>query len=322
MVLYSAVSSPLDRSKRFTLSSPGRPVHSDTVLGFSWKHSSQAAIAQRLFTHIYTTVYSQVLIYTAESTEASWSERNCPNVETVTPGIRTRAISIASPAFYQLSYRAPRDLRRSTTPRCPLSGCLSSVVCLVCLKPTNTNSLPVLAGIAPSYIRRAVASRTEQTRQTTDERHIPPGAENPWTTWKALNRLRMQVGRSRVNMLKWGFSNEPETCDCGITQTKLQLLVCPMMDTACSPQDWQRLTTSPSPVPGIGRAQFDWHTTPGGRTRMMMMMDENWFERMSKRKLIYQLISSTVPLILTLVCLGLYFTNTAIEKIVIRPTIT
>ena len=71
MVLYSAVSSPLDRSKRFTLSSPGRPVHSDTVLGFSWKHSSHAAIAQRLFTHMSTTVYSQVLIYTAESTEAS-----------------------------------------------------------------------------------------------------------------------------------------------------------------------------------------------------------------------------------------------------------
>ena len=73
MVLYSAVSSPLDRSNRFTLSSPGRPVHSDTVLGFSWKHSSHAAIAQRLlvFTHISTTVYSQVLIYTAESTEAS-----------------------------------------------------------------------------------------------------------------------------------------------------------------------------------------------------------------------------------------------------------
>ena len=40
-----------------------------------------------------------------------------------------------------------------------------------CLKPTNTNSLPVLAGIAPSDIRRAVASHTERTRQTTDERH-------------------------------------------------------------------------------------------------------------------------------------------------------
>ena len=46
MVLYSAVSSPLDRSKRFTLSSPGRPAHSDTVLGFSWKHSSHAAITR------------------------------------------------------------------------------------------------------------------------------------------------------------------------------------------------------------------------------------------------------------------------------------
>ena len=83
------------------------PVHSYTVPGFSWKHSIHAAIAQRLFTHISTTVYSQVLIYTAESTEASWSERKCPNFETVTTGIRTRALSIASPAFYQLSYRAP-----------------------------------------------------------------------------------------------------------------------------------------------------------------------------------------------------------------------
>ena len=71
MVFYSAVSSPLDRSKGFTLSSPGRPVHSDTVLGFSGKHSSQAAIAQRLLTHMSTTVYSQVLNYTAETTEVS-----------------------------------------------------------------------------------------------------------------------------------------------------------------------------------------------------------------------------------------------------------
>ena len=163
-----------------------------------------------------------------------------------------------------------------------------------CLKPTNTNSLPILAGIAPPDIRRAVASRTERTRQTTDQRHplnghlgvvprlksrksfikctepinttakaarmelwrerlepldasvhlnispdehLPAGAENPWTTWKALNRLRSQVGRSRVNKLKWGFSNELETCDCGIRQTMQHLLVCPMMDTACSPQD-------------------------------------------------------------------------------------
>ena len=40
-----------------------------------------------------------------------------------------------------------------------------------CLKPTNTDSLPVLSGIAPSEIRRAVASRTELARHTTDQRH-------------------------------------------------------------------------------------------------------------------------------------------------------
>ena len=41
------------------------------------------------------------------------------------------------------------------------------------------------------------------------------------------------------------------------------------------------------------------------------VIDVNWFERMSKRKLNYQPICSTFQLILTLVCLGIYFTNTA-----------
>ena len=126
-----------------------------------------------------------------------------------------------------------------------------------CLKPTNTNSLPVLAGIAPSDIRRAVENRTERTRQDTDERHslnghlavvphlksrksfmtctkpinttakaarlelwrerlepldakvhlnisadehLPAGTENPWTTRKALNRLRTQVKSEHVEV--------------------------------------------------------------------------------------------------------------------------
>ena len=74
-----------------------------------------------------------------------------------------------------------------------------------------------------------------------DELHLPAGTENPWTIWKTLNRLSTQVGRSRMNMLKWGFSNDRETCDCGIRQTMQHLLVCPLMDTACSTKD---LTTA------------------------------------------------------------------------------
>ena len=41
------------------------------------------------------------------------------------------------------------------------------------------------------------------------------------------------------------------------------------------------------------------------------IIDVTWFERNSKSKLIYQTISYTFQLILTLVGLGLYFTNTA-----------
>ena len=40
-----------------------------------------------------------------------------------------------------------------------------------CLKPTNTNSLHALAGIAPSDTRRTLASRMERTQRTTDQRH-------------------------------------------------------------------------------------------------------------------------------------------------------
>ena len=101
MFLYSAVSSPLDRSNRFTLSLPWQTCSFRHQLGFSWKHSSHAAITQRLFTHISTTGYSQVIIYTAEWTETRRRERKCPNFETVAKEIRTRALSIASSAFYR-----------------------------------------------------------------------------------------------------------------------------------------------------------------------------------------------------------------------------
>ena len=65
--LYSAVSSPQDRSKRFTLYFPDRPVHSDTISASLGSIQPYATInARRLLIHISTIVYSQVVIYTAE----------------------------------------------------------------------------------------------------------------------------------------------------------------------------------------------------------------------------------------------------------------
>ena len=61
--LYSAVSSPQDRSKRFTLYFPDRPVHSDTISASLGSIQPYATInARRLLVHISTTVYSQVLV--------------------------------------------------------------------------------------------------------------------------------------------------------------------------------------------------------------------------------------------------------------------
>ena len=106
-LLYSAVSSPLDRSKRFTLILPWQTCSFRHQLGFSWKHSSHAAIAQRLLIHMSTTVYSQVLIYTAESTEAPWSERECPNFETVAKVDSNPGSLACESGILPLSYRAP-----------------------------------------------------------------------------------------------------------------------------------------------------------------------------------------------------------------------
>ena len=48
MFLYSAVSSPLDSSKRFTLFLPWQTCSFRHQLGFSWKHSNNASITAPL----------------------------------------------------------------------------------------------------------------------------------------------------------------------------------------------------------------------------------------------------------------------------------
>ena len=77
--LYSAVSSLQDRSKRFTLYFHDRPVHWDTISASLGNIQPYATInARRLLIYVSTTVYSQILIYTAEWTGAMTSEKTCP----------------------------------------------------------------------------------------------------------------------------------------------------------------------------------------------------------------------------------------------------
>ena len=65
--LCSAVSGPQACSKHLTLYFPDRPVQSDTISTSLGSIQPYTIInAQRLLMHISTTVYSQVLVYTAE----------------------------------------------------------------------------------------------------------------------------------------------------------------------------------------------------------------------------------------------------------------
>ena len=98
MFLYSAVSSPLDHSKCYT-SPPDRPVHFDNNLTSLWIFQSWCNYCAKTISHISTTVSSQVLIYTAELTGASWREKKCWSFKKAAKGIRTRVLLIASPAF-------------------------------------------------------------------------------------------------------------------------------------------------------------------------------------------------------------------------------
>ena len=143
---------------------------------------------------------------------------------------------------------------RSTHARKPnpaLHGCCRIIS--GCLKPTNLDSVHLLAGIAPPHIRRTVAFRMERTRQTTDARHqlfhhqpaasrlksrksfmrtvtpldssasssrllpvaesLPAGSGEDWLRWRALNRLRTGVCRAKTVMRRWGYLDDVQSVD-------------------------------------------------------------------------------------------------------------
>ena len=100
MVLYSAVSSPLDRSKRFTLSSHGRPVHSDTnsaSLGSILAMQQLRNDYSLTFPPLSIARYSFIQLSRLRHREENENDHNSKRLQR---GIRTRALSIASPAFY------------------------------------------------------------------------------------------------------------------------------------------------------------------------------------------------------------------------------
>jgi len=62
--------------------------------------------------------------------------------------------------------------------------------------------------------------------------HLPAGNNLEWPMWRAINRLRVGVGRSKVNHAKWSLIPVEDTyCDWGQFQTMSHLISCPMSCT-------------------------------------------------------------------------------------------
>lgn len=65
---------------------------------------------------------------------------------------------------------------------------------------------------------------------------ISSGSFLPYPTWRALNRLRTEVGRCAVNMKKWGIKDH-DKCECGAIQDMKHLLRCPNLNISCTEED-------------------------------------------------------------------------------------
>ena len=110
MFLYSAVSSPLDRSKRFTLFAlSDRPVHSDTnsaspgsILAMQQLHATTKSLT---FPPLSIARYSFIQL---SQQERQWRERKCRIFETVAKGDSNPGSLDCESGILPLSYRAPQ----------------------------------------------------------------------------------------------------------------------------------------------------------------------------------------------------------------------
>ena len=93
-----------------------------------------------------------------------------------------------------------------------------------CLKPTNLDSVHILAGIAPPHIRRTVVCRMERTRQTTDARHQlfvhhQPAAsrlKSRKSFMRTVTALDSSASSSRLRLWKDSLTDVPAAIKMGL----------------------------------------------------------------------------------------------------------
>ena len=81
--------------------------------------------------------------------------------------------------------------------------------------------------------------------------HLASGIDEPWPTWRSLNRLRVEKGRCWAIMKTWHLSHT-DVCDCGERHTMYHLMTCDDAPIARG-QIWLSQPLPVSTVPNTGR---------------------------------------------------------------------
>ena len=55
--------------------------------------------------------------------------------------------------------------------------------------------------------------------------HLASGTDEPWSTWRSLNRLSVQKGLCLAMVKMWKLSHT-DACDCGERETMSHLMTC------------------------------------------------------------------------------------------------
>ncbi|XP_061721084.1 uncharacterized protein LOC133527905 [Cydia pomonella] len=156
--------------------------------------------------------------------------------------------------LYQLSGIAPPDIRRD------VAGAVERGKQLRDLRHPLHNHKPVTARLKS---RKSFVTNSALQHQTPQEARLkswnsqlndtslripaaellPPGGKENWAVWKALNRLRTGVGRSKDNLLRWGIGRQGDIfCECGVLQTTKHMIECSLCSTMCTEEDLLRAT--------------------------------------------------------------------------------
>jgi hypothetical protein len=157
--------------------------------------------------------------------------------------------------LYQISGIAPPFIRRDVAaavernkqlhdPRHPMYARVPATSRLKSRRSFATNA--ALLHQTPQEARlKAWKSRlNEASAYIAPAERLPPGANENWITWKALNRLRTGVGRSKDNLQKWGIrpGNSNVLCECGTVQTTQHMTQCSLCPASCTEEDLMKAT--------------------------------------------------------------------------------